>query len=299
MWRFGVEQKIFEIGGVRVGGIPGERPTVLVGSIFYHGHKVVKDDRRGEFDRVLAEELVNRQEEFSDKTGNPCMLDVVGSTSEALNKFLDFTASITDIPLLMDGISSAVRVKSLEYVEECGLQDRIIYNSLTPEFREEELVKIKEVGVESAVLLAYTTKDFTSKGRVEAVKSLLPIAEKAGVRKPLIDTCVLDIPTLGIGCRVIQDLKMDLGLPVGCGAHNAIGTWKGLKTKMGVQAEKPSMAAANVLAVAAGADFLLYGPIESAEYIFPTIAMVDAAYGQLALEGGKMPKPSHPLFRIA
>ena len=103
-----MEQKRFEISGVRVGGIPGERATVLVGSIFYHGHKVVKDDRKGDFDRGLAEELINRQEEFSDKTGNPCMLDVVGSTPEALNKFLDFTAGITDIPLLME--------KSKEYL---------------------------------------------------------------------------------------------------------------------------------------------------------------------------------------
>jgi tetrahydromethanopterin S-methyltransferase subunit H len=299
MWKFNVEQKRFEVSGVRIGGVPGERPIVLVGSIFYHGHKIVKDERTGEFDKGLAEELINRQQEFSDKTGNPCMLDVVGSTSEALNRFLDFTAGVTDIPLLMDGVSSAVRVKSLEYVEESGLQGRVVYNSLTPEFREEELTKIKDVGVESAVLLAYNTKDFTSKGRVEAVKKLLPLSEKAGIRKPLIDICVLDIPTLGIGCRAIQELKRDLGVPTGCGAHNAIGTWKGLKTKMGGQAEKPCMAAANVLAVAVGADFLLYGPIGSAEYVFPAVAMVDAAYGQLALEDGKMPGSTHPLFKIA
>jgi len=45
---------------------------------FDEGHKIVKDRSSGVFDRAEAERLINVQEEMSDKTGVPCMLDVVG-----------------------------------------------------------------------------------------------------------------------------------------------------------------------------------------------------------------------------
>jgi len=59
------------------------------------------------------------------------------------------------------------------------------------------------------------------------------------------------------------------------------------------------MATACAITVAAGANFILYGPIEFADYMFPTIAMVDAAYAQLAMEEGTMPDRNHPIFKIA
>lgn len=299
MWRFEKEQKQFEIGKVKIGGFPGERPTVLIGSIFYHKQKIVKDETKGEFDREKAEQLIKKQEEFSDKTGNPHMIDVVGSTAEAMRKFLDFVSSVTDIPILLDGVSAGVRIAGLDYVNECGLKNPIIYNSILPEYRKEEIDKIKEVGTKSAVLLAFTTKEFTSEGRIKAIRELLPVVYGAGMENLLVDTAVIDIPTLGMACRAIYELKKEFGLPLGAGAHNAIGTWRGLKTKMGPQATDPSMAVACAITVAAGADFVLYGPIEHADYMFPTIALVDAAYAQLAMERRKFPDKTHPIFKIA
>lgn len=40
---------------------------VLIGSIFYNGHKFVEDDKKGQFDRAKAEAAIKLQEEFSDK----------------------------------------------------------------------------------------------------------------------------------------------------------------------------------------------------------------------------------------
>jgi len=299
MWTFEKEQKQFEIGKVKIGGFPGERPTVLIGSIFYHKQKILKDEAKGEFDREKAEQLIKKQEEFSDKTGNPHMIDLVGSTTEAMRRLLDFVSGVTDIPILMDGVSAGVRIAGLDYVKECGLKNAIIYNSILPEHRKEEIDKIKETGTKSAVLLAFTTKEFTSEGRIKAIRELLPVVYSAGVENLLIDTAVIDIPTLGMACRAIYELKKEFGLPLGAGAHNAIGTWRGLKTKMGPQATDPSMAVACAITVAAGADFVLYGPIEHADYMFPTIALVDAAYAQLAMERKKFPDRKHPIFRIA
>jgi tetrahydromethanopterin S-methyltransferase subunit H len=293
------KEQTFEIGPVKIGGNLGQIPTVLIGSIFYNKHYIVKDEMKGEFDHQEAERLIKKQEEFSDKTGNPHMIDVVGATPEALSRFIDFVSGITQAPILFDGVSSSVRIQTLDFIRDSGLKKRLVYNSITPDCKQEELEKIKEAGIKSSILLAFNTKEFTSQGRIKAARQLLPMAQNAGIEKPLIDTVVLDIPSLGMACRAIHELRKEFGLPVGSGAHNAVGTWKGLKKKMGKQATDPSMAAACAITIAAGANFVLYGPIEFADYMFPTLAMVDAAYAQLSIEDGNRPDSQHPIFKIA
>ena len=291
--------KSFEIGGIKVGGNHGQVPTVLIGSMFYNKHYIVKDEIKGEFDRQEAERLIKQQEEFSDKTGNPHMIDVVGATTEALNRHVDFVTSVTKAPILLDGISAGVRMQSLDHVREVGLIDRVVYNSITPDYKQDELDKIQQVGLKSSILLAFNSKEFTSQGRIKAIRQILPVAQKVGIEKPMVDTVVLDIPSLGMACRAIRELSAEFVYPTGSGAHNAVGTWKGLKKKMGKQAKNPSMAAACAITIAAGANFCLYGPIEFADYMFPTLALVDAAYAQTSMEQGRMPDQKHPIFKIA
>jgi len=298
MYQFKVEQKIFEVGKVKVGGVPGERPTVLIGSIFYAREKIVFDHRKGEFDKEKAEAYIKTQEEFSDKTGNPHMVDVGGSTNEAIIKFLDFVSKVTDAPILIGGATPSVRIAGLNYIKEVGVKNPIIYNSILPEYKKEELEKIKEAKVKTVVLLGFNPKDFTSIGRIQTIKNLLSIIQKAGITQPLIDTAIIDIPSLGLASKALFDLKNELGLPVGCGPHNAIGTWQGLKTKMGSQARYPCVASANALPVIFGADFILYGPIEYANFIFPAVALIDAALAQLRIELKKPVSKTHPIFKI-
>ena len=136
--------------------------------------------------------------------------------------------------------------------------------------------------------------DFTAKGRVQAVRELLPRARTAGVTKLIVDTCVLDLATLGQACSAMHDIKNEFGLPVGGGVHNAVAVWKGLKKKMGDQAVKPCVAAVCASSVAMGADFILYGPVEDAPYVFPAVAMIDTALSQLVMERGEQPRPEPP-----
>jgi len=292
-------QKVFDVGGVKIGGVPGKDPTVLIGTIFYRKQRIVKDEGKGVFDEEKAEEVIRRQEELSDITGNPCMLDIEGSTPQALERYIDFAADSTDMPLLMGGVTFQVRQEGLKRVVESGLTSRVVYNSLMPGCEDEELKLIRDAGIESAVLLAYNVTDLKPSGRVEAVTGLLERVQGYGVEKPLLDTFVMDIPSLGIAFRALIDLKAKFGFPAGCGPHNAIGLWKGLRKKMGVRTVRPVVASVNAFAAAAGADFILYGPIEAANIVFPAVAMVDAAYAFPSMQKGDKLKKSHPLFRIA
>jgi tetrahydromethanopterin S-methyltransferase subunit H len=299
LWRYSKAQTAFQIGKTSIGGVPGERPTVLIGSIFYHKHRILRDERSGEFDVQAAKDLIALQENFSQKTGNPHMFDVVGATPEALMKAVSFMADSTDAPILIDGISPEVRLAGLKRAVEIGLVDRAVYNSFTPETREDELRKVADLGAKSAVLLTLNQRDFSSKGRTKVTAELLAKAEAANITMPLIDTCVIDVPSFGMACEALMELKDKTGLPVGMGAHNAIGTWRGLRVKMGDQAYRPAMASCAAAAAMIGADFILYGPVQHADVVFPAVAMVDAAHAQLLLQAGKVPPRTHPIFRIA
>ncbi len=74
MFKFKTEQKVYEVGRIKIGGQPGELPTVLVGSIFWLGQKMVKDANQGIFDAKEAENLINKIENLSDITGVPFVL---------------------------------------------------------------------------------------------------------------------------------------------------------------------------------------------------------------------------------
>ena len=44
MFKFEKEQTVHDFSGTKIGGQPGEYPTVLGASIFYNKHEVVLDD---------------------------------------------------------------------------------------------------------------------------------------------------------------------------------------------------------------------------------------------------------------
>jgi len=298
LWNFKSEQRIFEIDGVKVGGSPGQRPVVLVGTIFYHRQKLVVDENEGTFDKEVAERLLKTQDEMADKTGNRCMIDVVGASVPAMKSHLEFVADRTKAPIMIDSPSAEIRAVGLEYAREQGILDRVIYNSINPTSKLDELKAVQSSGVGSAVFLAYNMKDFSTAGRVSAVRELMNKRQSFGIEKVLIDTCVLDLPTLGQALRALFELKDQLGFPVGCGAHNAVALWRGLKTKMGEQAVEPCLASVSAATAAVGADFVLYGPIEDANVVFPAVAMVDTAYSQISIEKKIQIPRDHPRYRI-
>jgi tetrahydromethanopterin S-methyltransferase subunit H len=300
MFRFEKEQAVYEIAGVKVGGNVGENPTVMIGSLFYKGDKNIKDEKMGAFDREGAERLIVKVEELSDKTGLSAMVDVVCTNVTGAEKYLEFVADVTHMPVLIDAVSEEAALRGMEFAKNLGITQRTIFNSIVPETKETIYQKIREVGLESAVILTYSARAIiSSKERVRLLESLVPKVEAAGIKKILVDTVVMDIATLGLACKAIYDVKDKFGYPSGCGAHNAIASWRALKDKKDKMLTLVCSSIVNGLPIAVGADFVLYGPINDAEYMFPAIAVVNAAYGQVLMEEGKRLDTAHPRFRIA
>ena len=118
MFKFDKEQEVFDFGGVKMGGQPGEYPTVLAGTIFYGGHNIINDELTGDFDKARAEQLVNDMASISDVTGNPYIVQVFGQTVEALPKYIEYIGEICDAPFLIDSTSGEARVAGAQYADE-------------------------------------------------------------------------------------------------------------------------------------------------------------------------------------
>ena len=63
MLEYSVDQKVHDIHGVKIGGVRGENPPVMVGSMFYKGHKIVDEHKKGTFHREKAEKVIQRMAE--------------------------------------------------------------------------------------------------------------------------------------------------------------------------------------------------------------------------------------------
>jgi tetrahydromethanopterin S-methyltransferase subunit H len=298
LFDFSVKQKSYTIGGTVIGGDPGLTPTVMVGSMFYKGDKTVENRAEGLFREDEAESLLRKAEEMSDSTGLPTMVDLIAENAVAAASYLDFMADATTMPIFLDIVAEDGLMESLQYASEQGMMERIIVNSLNPHSSEQLYEKIMETGCTSSVLLLHSTEHMLTSNKDALVEKLVPKAEAAGVKNLLMDTAVIDIPSLGLATEAIHRIKDKYGYPCGCGAHNAVASWKRLKKKYTVDAVNVAVGVVNALPVAVGADFVIYGPLKNAETIYPAVAMIDAAYSQQMIERRLRPRRDHPRFRI-
>lgn len=283
MFKYGLEQKTFEVKGVKVGGQPGENPPVLIGSIFYHRHKIVDDEKRGVFKKEEAERLIRNVEELSDKTKIPFMLDVVGSSPEAIVKYIEFVVNTTQAPILIDSLGDInVASAALKYVKETGLRDRVVYNSLTAKSKDSEYRLLQENGIDKAVLLLYTDKILDVEARIKSLEVMLEKSKHFNIDKYMVDTFVMDLPSLSAALRTSVEVKKRYGLPVGCGAHNAISAQrKTFKEKFGAEWVKIMELTSNLAPIVIGSDFVLYGPIESSSEVFAAVYTIYTSYRYL------------------
>ncbi|MGQ9545487.1 MAG: hypothetical protein ACUVQX_06845, partial [Candidatus Bathycorpusculaceae bacterium] len=258
-----------------------------------------KDERKGDFDKDKAEKLLKEEEEISDRTGNPRIVDVCCSWPEAFEKLLDFVAKTIEGPFTVDGATAEVRIAGAKYVKEVGLSERVVYNSITPHIKEGEISAIKDAKIKSAILLTLNTKNPTISGRLEVLDELLTTAQKAGIENFLVDTTVLDLPDPGPVSKAIYLVKERYGLPAGAGTHNAVDRWND-RRKLDKTEYLLASSVANVFPITAGANFILYGPIEHSKYAYFYCGLADAYVAYSAMQEFRI-RPlvkEHPLFKM-
>ncbi len=299
MLRFAAEQKVYRIGNVEMGGQPGERPTVLIGSIFFGGHAIVRDRQKGLFDEAKAKALLEREAAAAEETGNPRIVDVVADTGEAMIRYLEFVAAHCDAPLLVDSPNPQARVEAVRHFCGSDVMPRLIYNSIDEHCTEEELATLRECGVKSAILLALSSRAVRPTDRLALLRDcLLPAAERAGIENTLVDTGVLDIPSVGWAAEAIRLVKEELGYPTGCAPANAIYMWHKLRAK-GTPAFEAASSVVFTLPQTLGANFVFYGPIRNAPWAYPAAAAMDAMIAHVGRLNKVRPVgQTHPLYRI-
>ncbi|MFX1322702.1 MAG: hypothetical protein ACFFAQ_13780 [Promethearchaeota archaeon] len=274
MLNYEQEQKIVEIGNVKIGGQPGENSTVMIGTVFYARHPALLDEKTGKIDKDLVEKELNEFSEIIEDTGMQGIIDVVGAYSKALIKECEFVSEIVEYPFLVDGLNDDSRIPAMEGLKEIGLLDRAILNSIDENTTDVSLNKLKEIGVKNAVLLTFGSKYIFPKQKIEFLRNkLIPKAEKAEIVNLLVDTAVLDLPSIGINVETTRLIKTKLGLPTGFAPANAIYGWKYGK-KFGETSRCGAIASIMSYCVNGGSDFVLFGPIKFAKCVVPAISLI-------------------------
>lgn len=317
MFRFDKKQEVFEVGNVKFGGQPGEYPTVLVGTMFYGRHKIVSNEDEGIFDKEAAAKLWQDMQQMGATTGNPYVNQIVGETPEAIKKYIEWFIEIDEeTPFLIDSSAGDVRAAAAQFVTEIGVADRAIYNSINGSINEEEIAAITDSDITASIVLAFNATDPSLKGKMDILeiggpgqdKGMLEVAKECGITRPLIDVAATPLGAgAGPSMRMVPAVKGHLGLPVGGGFHNIASAWdwmKKYKKTFETKEQKnaiymPSDIGTNLVPQALGCDYVLFGPIENTNMVFPAVAMVDLMLGETAKELGlEIKDPEHPIYKL-
>ncbi|MFX0028750.1 MAG: hypothetical protein ACFE8B_06045 [Candidatus Hermodarchaeota archaeon] len=274
MLNFDSDQISSQIGNVKIGGQPGENPIVMIGTVFYTKHAALLNEKTGEIDKSLVEKEINEYTEIVEETKMQGIVDVVGAYPEALLKECEFVADLVEYPFLVDGLNDTSRIPAMEGLKEIGLIDRAILNSIDDATSEESLEKLKEIGVKNAVLLTFGSKYIFPHQKLKLLKeTLIPKAEKANLENILIDTAVLDLPSISINFETTHLIKNELGLPTGFAPANAIFGWEFVK-KYGEVPRCGAIASIMTYCASAPSDFILFGPVKFAKCVIPAVSLI-------------------------
>jgi tetrahydromethanopterin S-methyltransferase subunit H len=293
MFRFTKEQKVFTMAGMKVGGQPGENPPLLIASMFHNKDRIM-EDRKGNFDRKRAVELIRQQETLSLSTGVPGMVAMVANTPEEAKIYIDFFLETTGMPFGIDMWVAEQRAKATEYVSKLGVQDRFLYNSITPWDKDVkgQVAKLKDLGIKHVVVQAFDDKDQTPAGRVGSLERLLE--QGAGdFETVIVDTSVMNLPSTSFSLVANRLIKEKHGLPCGGAYSNGTHMWKDAKALWSLDAFKAMDAVAQGMASVLWSDYNFCGPIVTAPRIFPAVATAHILLSTLVYaEQGKIPENS-------
>lgn len=307
MFRFETEPKTYEIGGVKLGGQPGDYPTVACFSIFQESDRLFdKGSRRKGFNEERAEELLKTAEKYSEETGVPVMADIVASPGEKFNKYVDFVTSKSNMPFCVDAIQMKTKLQGAEYCAEKGLLDRMFYNSITvwEEDPETEIKEMAQIGVKNVLLVAFDVADQMPTGRISGAQKLLDAIEKVGAKfeTVIVDTTTLNAPAAAMCGIAGKMIKEKWGFATASAPSNgSYMEYKRFKDEMwGFKSWGAIDAAVEALSAFFFNDLVFSGPMAGTERVIPAIALADAFLATAVFDETKeMPKePNHPINKL-
>lgn len=297
MFRYNLEQTVCNIGGIKVGGQPGENPPLLIGNMFQKGDIILESRKQGKFNKSEAEKRIREVERNIKETGIPGMIAMVANTEDEMKTYIDFYVSVTDMPFAIDIWMQKTRLAAARYIADLGIQQRVLYNSITPwdEDIESQISQIKEIGIKHVVIQAFDIEDKGPNGRIKSLKKMLPIVEKGNFDSIIVDTAAMNLPATAFSLVANHLIKQEFGLPAGFAPSNGTYMWR----KVAAEADKGKFAAidAGVHAISAlASDFLFYGPTTGSNRVFPAVAAASSMMAALAYsESGILPGGEHPL----
>ena len=317
MFLYNTPQTTVNINGTLIGGQPGENAIAVSGSIFFAGHDIVTDPICGDFNQELAHKLLYEEARLAEEYGLTRICDVIGETGQALIKYLKFVLDETDCPIFVDSTNRGAIFEAFRFFKGSKAMNRLIYNSVDYYHREAEFEKIKQLGIKNVVVLAFTFHHVTIEDKLALLlgenwektlalekpftEGLLGKIIKAGIENILLDVGVLDLRSIAESAKSIRELKERIGLPCGCAPANALFSWqKSNEEKLLTQSAIISSAVAAYNSIVyQGADWILYGPMRCAEWVFPAIGVANSLIAYGALQYGVRPlSNNHPLYKI-
>jgi len=274
MFSFTKKQVIVDISGVEIGGQPGRFPTVLFGGVFF----------KGKPDFTTAEQHLKNMFGLGEKTGVFCVPDFFIRKEEYVEPIVDFIKHKLPkkYPFSIDIVDPTIKLQVLPVLAEHNLLTRTIYNSIHIGITDEERSVLKQYTPHTAIVVAFNPKDKSPDGKIEVLENgahltdigLLKLSSQLGIKNVIVDTAALAPgENSGAAIAAIPVVKEEYGLPAGCAIHNVVEKSSWLKDF--ASARKTVDVSSNVNITLFGGDFAIFGPIENAEFVIPTIAWQD------------------------
>lgn len=299
MFVFKREQQAFDFGGITIGGHPGENPTVLIGGLFFKGQPIMENTKEGIFDKSTTKQWIETGLSMVEKTGHPLIIQAYGRTPVAMEKHLSWLADNFEGPFMFESVNAKARVRAIEYCNESGLAERVIYNSINLSMKEDEKDVLKNSNLDKAVVLGWSPRATTLPDRMGTIKDSLTLAESIGIEKVLVDPATMPVGAgYGLEYRTTLAIKSELGLPTCLGPHNAPSAWRFLRQPGfdGVSTQTAALVASTVAAQLFATDSVMYGSMVHTKEVFTAVALIANAMATAVAESNSALDIDRPIF---
>ncbi|MCC6013582.1 MAG: hypothetical protein LM593_04350 [Candidatus Verstraetearchaeota archaeon] len=269
---------------------------LLIGSLFYKGDKKVIDHKKGIINENALKRELKKVKILKEKTGINHALDVIAETPIAMENYIEILQDLTKDPIFIGGLNEETRIAGYKKAKELGIKCGV--NAITPNTTDYELEKIKEYGIEYAIIQAIDPSAIYPEEKISLIRDcLLEKCKKANIKEIAVDVGILDITSTWLAFESIKLIKKELNLPAGCAPSNIAYQLLTSKKVNKTIARSINIALSTMLQLA-NADFIIYGPLRAASYVFEPLAIIEGikAYGE-KLKGGKVEK-DHPFYKL-